>query len=75
MAAGAVGAGWADKDAADMGADAGAATMMGAPTGPLTMRTLPSASVISNSDTLESETKSINVLSFLKSMSFVVFCS
>ena len=38
------------------------------------MRTLPSVSVISNSETLESETKSINVLSFLKSMNFVVFC-
>jgi hypothetical protein len=58
--------------AATTGAAIGAATI--APTGPLTMRTLPSASVISNSETLESETKSINVLSFLKSMNFVVFC-
>ena len=34
----------------------------------LTMRTVPSASVISNSDTLDSETKSMRVLSFLKSI-------
>src|SRR6188474_489224 len=34
----------------------------------LTMRTLPSASVISSSDTLDSETRSIRVLSFLRSM-------
>jgi len=35
---------------------------------PLTMRTLPSASVISSSDTFESDTKSIRVFSFRKSM-------
>ena len=34
----------------------------------LTMRTLPSASVISSSEMLDSETKSISVFSFLKSM-------
>jgi len=34
----------------------------------LTMRTLPSASVISNSETLESDTKSISVLSLRKSI-------
>jgi chromosome segregation protein len=34
----------------------------------LTIRTVPSASVISSSDTLESETRSINVLSFRKSI-------
>src|SRR6187551_1711379 len=56
------------------GAAAGAATMAtgccitrGAPLD-LTMRTLPSASVISSSDTLDSETRSIRVLSFLRSM-------
>jgi hypothetical protein len=37
------------------------------------MRTLPSASVISNSVTLESETKSIKVLSLRKSMLPPVF--
>ena len=34
----------------------------------LTMRTFPSASVISSSDTLDSDTRSIRVLSFRKSM-------
>ena len=34
----------------------------------LTMRTLPSASVISSSETLDSETRSIRVLSFRRSM-------
>ena len=34
----------------------------------LTIRTLPSASVISSSDTLDSETRSISVLSFLRSI-------
>jgi hypothetical protein len=34
----------------------------------LTMRTLPSASVISSSDTFDSDTRSISVLSFLKSI-------
>ena len=37
-------------------------------TPPLTMRILPSASVISSSATFDSDTKSIRVLSFLKSM-------
>ena len=54
--------------------DTGAAITTGAPTGPLTMRTLPSASVISSSETLDSDTKSIRVLSFLKSMDLAVFC-
>jgi hypothetical protein len=44
-----------------------------APVEPLTIRTLPSASVISNSVTLESETKSIKVLSLRKSMLPPVF--
>jgi hypothetical protein len=34
----------------------------------LTMRTLPSASVISSSETFESDTKSISVLSLRKSI-------
>jgi hypothetical protein len=34
----------------------------------LTMRTLPSASVISSSEILESDTRSISVLSFLRSI-------
>src|SRR3990167_6038993 len=54
----------------DIGAGAmlyvtGAAAMTGAL---LTMRTLPSASVISSSDTFDSDTRSISVFSFLKSM-------
>jgi hypothetical protein len=48
-------------------ADMGAATTNGAPLD-LTIRTLPSASVISNSETLDSETKSIRVLSLRKSI-------
>src|SRR5690606_33374435 len=45
----------------------GAAITMGvAPA--LTMRTLPSASVISSSDTLDSDTRSIRVLSLRRSM-------
>jgi hypothetical protein len=43
------------------------------PEGPLTILTLPSASVISNSVTLESETKSIKVLSLRKSILLPVF--
>jgi hypothetical protein len=35
---------------------------------PLTMRTLPSASVISSSDTFDSDTRSIRVFSLRKSM-------
>src|SRR6478609_7802250 len=35
---------------------------------PLTMRTLPSASVISSSETFDSDTRSINVLSLRKSI-------
>jgi hypothetical protein len=39
----------------------------------LTILTLPSGSVISNSATLDSETKSIKVLSFLKSIKIRYF--
>ena len=61
-------AGGAAAGAAGAATTTGAATATGPPTGPLTIRTLPSASVISSSETLDSETKSIKVLSFLKSI-------
>ena len=57
--------------AAATGAGAGATIWVVYATGAgplLTIRTLPSASVILSSDTLESETRSINVLSFRKSI-------
>ena len=71
LALGAGAAGWA----AGATAGAGCASAAGAAAGgcttappPLTMRTLPSASVISSSETLDSETRSIRVLSLRRSM-------
>ena len=49
-------------------AGAGAGTIMGAAGAALTMRTLPSASVISSSETFDSETRSMSVLSLRRSM-------
>jgi len=52
-------------------ATTGAATIAGIATADapaLTMRTLPSASVISSSEMLDSETRSIRVFSFRRSM-------
>src|SRR3569832_1398431 len=45
------------------------AAMCGIAPPPFTMRTLPSASVISSSETFDSDTRSINVLSLRRSMS------
>src|SRR5689334_6620439 len=66
--AGAVAGASAGAAAATLAADMGAATAWTAAGPPLTMRTLPSASVISSSDTLDSDTRSISVLSLRKSM-------
>jgi hypothetical protein len=74
---GASGAAAAGAGPAGASAGAGAATAAGIiigaampwPAGPpFTMRTLPSASVISSSETLDSDTRSISVLSLRKSM-------